>query len=174
MEEKVSQFLHKYADVMPPLYFTYNGPIENKPGMIAALTLNLIMLKDAVSCGFKMVPEVCSTIARCGRVDMLAWAHENGLPWGAGCALEAVRSGNLEVVKYVMTNGCMVHPEMLYLSVRLNDVPMIKLLLVSPVIRMKDELGWAFLYGTSEILKIFLKEKSEISCQTIASGIICM
>ena len=174
MEEKVSQFLRRYADVIPPVYFTYNGPIENKPGMVAAQTLNLTMLMDAIDNGFTIIPEVCATIARCGRLDMLIWAHENGLSWTADCALEAVRSGNLEVVKYVINNGCKMHPEMVYLSIRLNDVPMIKLLLVSPVIRMKDELGWAFLHGTSEVLKIFLKDGGDITCKTIAFGIIRM
>ncbi len=50
---------------------------------------------------------VCARSALCGRLDLLATAHEHGCPWGSDTCYLAATKGALECLRYAHENGCL-------------------------------------------------------------------
>jgi len=50
--------------------------------------------------------QICTFVARRGRLEVLRWAREHDCPWDAGTCALAARSGHLEMLKWARVQGC--------------------------------------------------------------------
>lgn len=93
--------LHKNLRTLQ--FAVYRGcPMTVAVSYYAAENNHLEMLRFVVARGCPMHPSVCNLAARNKSLPMLAFAKNNGCPWGRQTAFDAVRSGDAEIVLYVL------------------------------------------------------------------------
>jgi hypothetical protein len=69
---------------------------------------HLEVLKWAIANGCPQDTDLCYAASRGGHLDVVVWARENGygFPWDKWTVVHAVFSGNVELVEWVVANGC--------------------------------------------------------------------
>lgn len=90
---------------------TVGCPYPEDPYLLcsqAAWQERLDILEWLVGIGCKMRPEIASIVSARGNIEMLKWVVNNteGFQWSARCVAEASRNGHLEMLKFLLENGC--------------------------------------------------------------------
>src|SRR5205085_11975625 len=67
---------------------------------------NLEVLKWARENGCSWNVSTCENAASGGHLEVLKWAHENACPWDKWTCEKAAQGGHLEVLKWARENGC--------------------------------------------------------------------
>lgn len=51
-------------------------------------------------------PDICADAAMLGQIEILKWAHENGLPWDNRVCVTAANAGHLDILIWARERGC--------------------------------------------------------------------
>jgi hypothetical protein len=73
--------------------------------------------------------DICASAAKSGSVDLLTWLQQQGAVFSAATSLSAAESGQLQVLQFLHTHGCVMEPKGVCQAAALRgDIPMLQFL----------------------------------------------